>query len=91
MKNNNITKEEKVLLVGLINYPDNKSVVEEHLDELGLLVETAGGKVIGKVTQKVSKINPATLVGIGKAKQLISQAEDLSAKLIIFDDSGVRH
>ncbi len=86
MKNNNITKEEKVLLVGLINYPDNKSVVEEHLDELGLLVETAGGKVIGKVTQKVSKINPATLVGIGKAKQLISQAEELSAKLIIFDD-----
>ena len=86
MKNNNITKEEKVLLVGLINYPDNKSVVEEHLDELALLVETAGGKVIGKVTQKVSKINPATLVGIGKAKQLISQAEELSAKLIIFDD-----
>ena len=86
MKNNNITKEEKVLLVGLINYPDNKSLVEEHLDELGLLVETAGGKVIGKVTQKVSKINPATLVGIGKAKQLISQAEELSAKLIIFDD-----
>ena len=86
MKNNNITKEEKVLLVGLINYPDNKSVVEEHLDELGLLVETAGGKVIGKVTQKVSKINPSTLVGIGKAKQLISQAEELSAKLIIFDD-----
>ena len=51
-----------------------------------MLVETAGGEVVGKITQKISRINPATLVGIGKAKQIISQAKEIGAKLIIFDD-----
>ena len=41
---------------------------------------------MGVITQKVSKINPATLIGAGKAKQIISQAEGIGAKIIIFDD-----
>ena len=86
MIENNISQQEKVLLVGVITQANDESVVSEHLDELALLVETAGGEVIGEVTQKISRINPATLVGIGKAKQIISQAKELGAKLIIFDD-----
>ncbi len=86
MIENNISQKEKALVVGVITQENDESVVKEHLDELALLVETAGGEVIGKVTQKISRINPATLVGIGKAKQIISQAKELGAKLIIFDD-----
>ena len=63
-----------------------KLQLKSTLNELSLLVETAGGEVVGKVTQKISRINPATLVGIGKAKQIISQAKEIGAKLIIFDD-----
>ena len=81
-----ISKQEKVLLVGVISQSNNESLVEEHIQELFLLANTAGAEVVGVITQKVSKINPATLIGAGKAKQIISQAEGIGAKIIIFDD-----
>ena len=83
---NKISEQEKVLLIGVISQTNNESVVEEHIQELCLLVKTAGAEVAGVITQKVSKINPATLIGAGKAKQIISQAEGIGAKIIIFDD-----
>tara|TARA_B100002019_G_scaffold134609_1_gene115862 strand:- start:680 stop:1942 length:1263 start_codon:yes stop_codon:yes gene_type:complete len=83
---NKISEQEKVLLIGVISQLNNESVVEEHIQELCLLVKTAGAEVAGVITQKVSKINPATLIGAGKAKQIISQAEGIGAKIIIFDD-----
>ena len=86
MIDNKISEQEKVLLIGVINQANNESVVEEHIKELCLLVKTAGAEVAGVITQKVSKINPATLIGAGKAKQIISQAEGIGAKIIIFDD-----
>ena len=86
MIDNKISKQEKVLLIGVISQVNNESVVKEHVQELCLLVKTAGAEVAGVITQKVSKINPATLIGAGKAKQIISQAEGIGAKIIIFDD-----
>ena len=86
MIDNKISEQEKVLLVGVISQVKNESVVKEHLQELCLLVKTAGAEVAGVITQKVSKINPATLIGAGKAKQIISQAVEIGAKIIIFDD-----
>ena len=86
MIDNKISEQEKVLLIGVISQANNKSVVEEHIQELCLLVKTAGAEVVGVITQKVSKINPATIIGAGKAKQIISQAEGIGAKIIIFDD-----
>ena len=86
MIDNKISEQEKVLLVGVISQVNNESVVKEHIQELCLLVKTAGAEVAGVITQKVSKINPATLIGAGKAKQIISQAEGIGAKIIIFDD-----
>ena len=86
MIDNKISEQEKVLLIGVISQANNESVVDEHIQELCLLVKTAGAEVAGVITQKVSKINPATLIGAGKAKQIISQAEGIGAKIIIFDD-----
>ena len=86
MTNYKISGQEKVLLVGIINQVNNENAVQEHMQELSLLVKTAGAEVVGVITQKVSKINPATLIGAGKAKQIISQAEGIGAKIIIFDD-----
>ena len=83
---NKIFEQEKVLLIGVISQTNHESIVEEHIQELCLLVKTAGAEVAGVITQKVSKINPATLIGAGKAKQIISQAKEIGAKLIIFDD-----
>ena len=82
-----INKKEKALLIGVIYEKLDESLVEEHLKELELLAETAGAKVVGKVTQKLSRINPAYFIGSGKAEEIIKQAEELSVSLIIFDDS----
>ena len=78
--------DEKALLIGVIRHGTTETIINEHLDELELLAETAGAKVIGRITQKVSKINPSTFIGKGKAQQIISQAKELGAKLILFDD-----
>ena len=79
-------EQEKALLVGVIQPGMTAAVIQEHLDELELLANTAGAEVMGRVTQAVSRINPATFIGKGKAKQLINQATELGVKLILFDD-----
>ncbi len=84
-------KESKVLrenafLVGVIYGNLNFDKVNEHLEELELLAETAGAKVVHTYTQKLSRINPSFFIGPGKAKQIIEHAKSLNVKLIIFDD-----
>ena len=81
-----IKNKEKALLIGVIYGKLDQYKVEEHLKELELLAKTAGADVVGKITQKLSRINPSFFIGSGKAKQIIKQAEELGVSLIIFDD-----
>jgi len=85
IERNNVDQE-KALLVGVIRPGTTESQIHEHLDELELLAETAGAKIAGRITQRVSKINPATFIGKGKAEELLNQAKELGVKLIVFDD-----
>ena len=85
IERNNVGQE-KALLVGVIQPGMTESLIHEHLDELELLAETAGAKIAGRITQRVSKINPATFIGKGKADELLNQAKELDVKLIVFDD-----
>jgi len=86
MQKTNIDFQEKALLVGVIHGGIDESTVMEHLDELALLADTAGAEVIGQITQKLGRINPAYFIGTGKAEQVIRQGEELNADLIIFDE-----
>ncbi len=81
-----IKQTEKALLVGVIHGTLDQNTVDEHLEELRLLAQTAGAKVIGEITQKLSRINPSFFIGSGKAEQIINQAKELGVSLIIFDD-----
>ncbi|MBC8346038.1 MAG: GTPase HflX [Candidatus Marinimicrobia bacterium] len=81
-----IKQKEKSLLVGVIHGELDQNTVDEHLEELKLLAETAGAEVVGNVTQKLSRINPSYFIGSGKAEQIIVQAKELGVSLIIFDD-----
>jgi GTP-binding protein HflX len=61
-------------------------VMTEHLDELAELVDTAGGTVVGQLTQQVDRPNPATYLGKGKIDELAQRLADADATLIVFDD-----
>ena len=58
----------------------------EHLEELERLVDTAGGVVVGEVTQQIDKPNPATYLGKGKVEELRIAIDEKNASLIVFDD-----
>lgn len=72
--------------MGTIHGAITAEAIEDHLQELTLLVETAGGEVVGVVTQRLSRINPRYFVGKGKAEEIISQARTLRAGLIVFTE-----
>lgn len=86
MINHNNVGHENALLVGVIQSGMTEEIIHEHLDELELLAETAGAEILGRITQRVSKINPATFIGKGKAEELFTQADELGVTLILFDD-----
>jgi len=79
-------EKEKVLIIGTIRPDNDEQLVNEYLDELELLVQTAGADISGRITQKISKINSSTFIGKGKANQIINQAAELGVKILIFDD-----
>jgi GTP-binding protein HflX len=60
--------------------------LDEHLAELGRLVDTAGGEVVGRVTQQVASPSPATLIGEGKVEELRQAVRAAEATLVIFDE-----
>ena len=60
--------------------------LQEHLDELAELVDTAGATVVGRLFQHVASPNPATLIGEGKVEELGAALAAESASLVIFDE-----
>ena len=60
--------------------------VDASLQELELLAETAGIDVLGSVTQNLNNPNSRTYIGKGKLEELKLLAEELDAKVILFDD-----
>ena len=59
---------------------------ESSLEELGELVRTAGGAVVGQAVQKLGSPNPAHYVGTGKLKEIVAQRESAGYTLVVFDD-----
>lgn len=76
--------EERVILVGV--QESFAEDVEESLDELAELCETAGAQVVGRVIQNREKIHPGTYVGKGKIDEIALLMEELDATGIVCDD-----
>lgn len=76
--------EERVILVGV--QESFSEDVEESLDELAELCETAGALVVGRVIQNREKIHPGTYVGKGKIEEIALLMEELGATGIVCDD-----
>jgi GTP-binding protein HflX len=76
----------RALAVGVVQDTRERAVVEEHLQELVQLADTAGFEVVSTVTQERRSIDPATFIGSGKVEEIRQLAEDLEIEAVIFDD-----
>lgn len=79
-------EREDAILVGLATREVSKEKVQEHLDELEMLADTAGANTIFKIMQDKSKPDSAFYIGKGKAEEIAELAELNKINLIIFDD-----
>ncbi|MEY2470071.1 MAG: GTPase [Actinomycetota bacterium] len=77
---------EKIVLVGVTFGRNDPAEVEEYLDELALLVDTAGADVEARVMQRRDAPDPATYIGKGKAEELHELSETVDADTVVFDD-----
>ena len=78
--------QEKIILVGVALGSKGYQEVNSDLDELALLVDTAGATVVGRVIQQRSRPDPATFVGIGKAEEIHRLSEELDVDTVVFDE-----
>lgn len=83
-----ITKKitERAMLVALDTKEFSKEVVEEHLDELEELAETAGAETVFKIIQSKARMDSAYYIGKGKAEELAQLVELNDINIVIFDD-----
>lgn len=81
-----VKEVEKAILVGLITPQQSEKQLEEYLDELAFLAETAGAVTVKKFTQKVEHPNSKYFVGKGKIEEIKAYVDEHKISLIIFDD-----
>ena len=77
---------EKAILIGIINSVQSEIIVNEYLNELSFLTETAGGYVSKRFIQRVDKPNPKTFIGSGKILEIQNYCTKNAIGSVIFDD-----
>jgi GTPase len=86
LEDSNSGHSRRAFLIGLILPGRPGFVVDEHLDELAQLAESAGAEVAGRAVQGRRTPDPATWIGGGKLEEIAAEARELAADLLIFDD-----
>ncbi|MEN6618544.1 MAG: GTPase HflX [Rikenellaceae bacterium] len=77
---------EKTIFVGVIRQNDDEQKVNDYLDELEFLAETAGAFGEKRFIQKLDKPNPKTYIGAGKLEEIKAYIKEHEIDLVIFDD-----
>lgn len=77
---------ERAILVGVATLKVSAHVLKEHLDELARLAETAGAVVVDRLVQRRSQLDPSTLVGEGKVREIGELVKAHDADIVIFDE-----
>ena len=81
-----VYKEERAILIGLVHKDQTEEQLQEYLDELAFLAETAGAITIKRFTQKLPHPDTRTFVGKGKIEEIKKYIEGRNVRIAIFDD-----
>ena len=85
-KRNIIQQEEPAILVGVVHKDQTEPQVQEYLDELAFLAETAGAVAVKRFVQKLQHPDSRTFVGKGKLEEIRNYLDGKNIRVIIFDD-----
>ena len=77
---------ERCIFVGVITQSATEAQVNEYLDELEFLAETAGAIGVKKFTQRLERAHPRTYIGSGKLAEIKTFIVEQEIRLVIFDD-----
>ena len=78
---------ERAFLVGVeLRQEDDLLTLEDSLNELALLADTAGLDVVGQATQKLDSPNSKTFIGAGKVEEVKALVEEVQADVVLFDE-----
>ncbi|HWW44352.1 MAG TPA: GTPase HflX [Acidimicrobiia bacterium] len=80
------TFRERIVLVGTAVSPVTLEDVDANLDELALLVDTAGADALARVVQRMDHPDPALFLGKGKAEELHQVCLAVDADTVVFDE-----
>jgi GTP-binding protein HflX len=81
-----LNNAEKAILVGVINKTQTEQEVQENLNELSFLAETAGAVTLKRFIQKLPHADSRTYVGKGKLEEIKNYITTHTTDVIIFDD-----
>lgn len=79
-------KEERAVFVGIVKQGEDERKIQEYLDELEFLAETAGAVGDKKFIQKVDRPDNATYIRSGKLEEIAVYCEENEIDYVIFDD-----
>ena len=81
-----IKKEDKAVLVGVIQKDQTEDQVNEYLAELAFLAETAGAMTIKLFKQRLQHPDSRTFVGKGKLEEIKQYVAAKDISMVVFDD-----
>ncbi len=85
-KKKKIQQSEKAILVGLVHKDQTEPQLQEYLDELAFLAETAGAVAVKRFTQKLAHPDSRHFVGKGKLEEIRQYIQGKDIRVVIFDD-----
>jgi len=77
---------ERAVLVGTFGLRQPEKKLQEYLEELAFLTDTAGAQVVRVFVQKVDIPQPRTYVGSGKVEEIALFVKENDIDLVVFDD-----
>jgi len=78
---------EKIVLVGVLFPGMTPDELDHQLDELALLVDTAGADVVARVIQRRDSPDPATFLGSGKVDELRELCLAVDSDTVVFEQN----
>ncbi|HSV96058.1 MAG TPA: GTPase HflX [Spirochaetota bacterium] len=82
--------DERALLVAIRLHGHDEDLVAHSLDELSMLVNTAGAVIVEKMILKRREFDPAHLIGKGQMERITALIAEKDIRLVVFDQNAVK-